>query len=803
MVELDARALGIVEACLDLDEAEREAFIARECGDSDRLTARVRRILAMEEAGDALLSTRIIERRHDEAEQIPERVGKFRITGLIGRGGMGMVVRGQRDDGIYSQDVAIKLIRAGLRGESDRERFANERRLLARLSHPSIAHIIDGGEEAGRPWLAMELVEGEVVTADLRARAAGIDETLDVFERIADAVSHAHRQLVIHGDIKPSNILRTPEGAVKLLDFGIGRFAEQLDASGGPYPLTAAFAAPERHQGEPPTVAGDVFSLGVLLHDMLADALPQTGKAMSEVATGARLSRGRLKGDLDAIVARAMAGDPARRYPDVAALRQDIGRHRRLEPVAARPAAFGYRAGRFLRRNRLPVAVGTALALILAGTALVSTLLYFEAQRQRMAAVARFEQLRSLARFQLFDLYDRLAETPGTTAARARLAAEAQHYLDSLAAIPGASADLRLDVARGLDRLAAVQGVPRTPNLGRPDAARRNLARAGSILEGLAAAAPGAPQIEAERTRNLVLRAQMAIWRDFRTDEARRLLSATVAPTGGGDAARELEALRRSARLDLLGWEERYSELRAAGEADLRWLDLWPRPRTIMWHVARAEALHARGDAAYYLQDREGALRDYLASDRLLASAAARWPRRSAILARQMISGYDIASARTDMGRLQGLPEFGEALLRRGELLLQLEADDEALRRRQTVNRELVAQILERVGRHDAAVVQQKLVVAERERLAAQQPGEPRARRDLAFSRSVLGTLNWHAGRRDEACAAWRAAASGLAPLARAGRLSAFDREHSLAYLIASLAICDGRRPASAYRSPD
>ena len=257
MVELDSRALRIVEACLDLDGAAREDFIDRESGGSAALGARVRQILAMEEEGESLLATRIIERRHGEADEIPERIGKFRICGLIGRGGMGMVVRGQRDDGVYRQDVAIKLIRAGLRGETERERFANERRLLARLSHPSIARIIDGGEEGGRPWLAMELVEGKAVTHDLRARKAGLAETLEVFDTIADAVSHAHRNLVIHGDIKPSNILRTGEGEVKLLDFGIGRLAGELDEIAGPYPLTPVYAAPERLRGEPPDVAVD------------------------------------------------------------------------------------------------------------------------------------------------------------------------------------------------------------------------------------------------------------------------------------------------------------------------------------------------------------------------------------------------------------------------------------------------------------------------------------------------------------------------------------------------------------------
>ena len=221
------------------------------------------------------------------------------------------------------------------------------------------------------------------------------------------------------------------------------------------------------------------------------------------------------------------------------------------------------------------------------------------------------------------------------------------------------------------------------------------------------------------------------------------------------------------------------------------------------WYSAGADALNARGDALYYLGERGRALEDYLASDRLLSAAEGRWPRRSAILARQMISGYAIASARQDAGLTDGLIAFGETLLRRGDMLLQLEPADEALRRRHTVNRELVAQILAGAGRNGQAVAEQERVVAEREGLARQQPGEPRLRRDLAFSRNVLGALSWNLGKRAQACAAWRSAASGFAPLVRGGQLSIFDREHSLAYVTRNVAICDGKRPASDYRSPD
>nr|MDQ4086811.1 serine/threonine protein kinase [Pseudomonadota bacterium] len=450
MADVEREALRIVEAALDREGAEREAFVAAECGGSPGLEARVRTILAMEAAQPHSLSTRVISRRRTVLEAVPERVGKFRVVEKIGEGGMGMVVRAERDDGVYHQSVAIKLIRSDLRDARDRERFANERRLLARLSHRSIARILDGGEQDGRPYLVMELVEGRPVTEDLAQRRAGLQETLAVFEAVAEAVSHAHRNLVIHGDIKPANVFRTADGGVKLLDFGIGRLAGELDPAAEAYPLTPAFSAPERRAGEPPGVAGDVYSLGVLLHLMLAGSLPdESGRPMSAVAEGTRIPRERLRGDLDAIVGRAMAEDPADRYPDVAAMGEDVRRYREQHPVTARPHTVRYVGGRFLRRNRIPVAFAAAIFLILAVATAVSLSLFFDARRQRATAEARFEEVRSLAKYQLFTLYDQLAGVPGTLPARLHMSAQAQAYLDRLAALRNAPDDVRIETAAG------------------------------------------------------------------------------------------------------------------------------------------------------------------------------------------------------------------------------------------------------------------------------------------------------------------------------------------------------------------
>lgn len=797
---LDRQALDIVERCMELEGDEREALLAASCADAPELEARVRRLLAMEKEAPDLLSTRVIDEHHADPDPVPERVGKFRVTGLIGRGGMGMVVRAERDDGIYRQSVAIKLIRAGLRGERERERFAMERRLLARLSHPSIARILDGGEQDGRPYLVMELVEGRPVTEDLRDRAAGLEEALDRFAAVGEAVSHAHRNLVIHGDIKPSNVLSAADGGVKLLDFGIGRMAD-LDPGAEAYPLTPAYAAPERQAGEPPTVASDVYSLAVLLHEMLADRLPREGHVDLGEGTS-RMPRGAIPGDLAAIVAMGLSADPARRYPDVAALLADIARFRNASPVVARPPSAGHGMRLFLRRHRWGAAVAAAFALILTAATVVSLSLYVDARRQRSAAEARFDELRSLAKFQLFDLYDQLAESPGTTAARARLAAEAQLYLDRLAAADQAPADLRLDIARGLNRLSSVQGVPRVPNLGQPERARANLIRSASLLAALQRES-SSPAVAIEQARNLVLRALIAIWLDFRIDEARRLLEAAAPLASARSAeAREVEALRRTAWLDMLGWDENYTALRAGSDATLQWLDAWPGERPLVWHLTRIDATNARGDALYYLGDARRALSAYRSAEAMADAAARRWPRRAAILTRQAMSAYNVVSTTADNAVPAQLVVRAQALVRQGDQLVELEPNDVALRRRHLISREMAAQILTGAGRRGEALALQAAVVTERERLARRASAEPRALRDLAFSQSVLGNLNWSAGRREAACSAWASARQGFETLAAAGQLNRFDRERTLARIRFNLEICSGARPASAYQAP-
>ncbi len=330
------------------------------------------------------------------AEPEPETIGPYRLVRCLGEGGMGEVFLAERSDGEFEQRVALKRIRAGLDSQGIADRFLRERQILARLDHPGIAHLLDGGStEEGDPYFVLEHVEGVPITEWCEQRAAALETRIGLMIEVADAVDAAHRQLVVHRDLKPTNILVTASGRVKLLDFGIAKllqaeaFDERQTQIGG-QPLTPAYAAPEQILGEAVTTATDVYSMGALLFELVTGRppfdragrpLPALARAVdsetlerpSVVAAAADAGeperatvRGfapRLAGDLDTIVLKALSRDPARRYPSAAALGDDLRRFLAGRPVAAQPDSKRYRMRKFIGRHRFTVAGGAVAAL--------------------------------------------------------------------------------------------------------------------------------------------------------------------------------------------------------------------------------------------------------------------------------------------------------------------------------------------------------------------------------------------------------------------------------------------------------
>jgi len=421
---LFARADRILEAALDLDPSERAAFVARETAGDTELRGLVSRLLGHLDCDDprlepgAALDGTLAAGAIESAVAAPtvrgERIGRYRLVGELGRGGMSVVFLAERADGGFRQQVALKLIQERFPGPAAVARFERERQILADARHPDIARLLDGGEtDDGRPYLVMELVDGEPIDAWCDRRRLDVRARLRLFLRVARAVEHAHRRLVVHRDIKPSNTLVTGDGDVKLLDFGIAKLVDEA-AGESPGALTAtherlmtpAYASPEQVRGEPVTTATDVYQLGVLLYLLLTGRWPyretpgsgaaammaicrQPATRPSATATGrsaspspgrddamsprelaglrgttpARLRR-ELAGDLDLVVLTALRKEPERRYGSVSRLIEDVVAVLEHRPVSARPDSVAYRASRFLRRH--------AAASLVAGVAILS-----------------------------------------------------------------------------------------------------------------------------------------------------------------------------------------------------------------------------------------------------------------------------------------------------------------------------------------------------------------------------------------------------------------------------------------------
>ncbi len=419
----------VFHAAADHPEATRRAYLDMECAGDPALLADVLSLLDADAGSVTLLdrplgdaASRVIERPFSAA---PTHLGPYRLERLLGEGGMGVVYLGRRDD--LGSAAAVKILRDAWLSPARRERFAAEQRTLAQLVHPAIAQLHDAGSlPDGTPWIVMEYVEGEPLTTYCAAHDCGIAERLRLFRDACAAVQHAHGQAVIHRDLKPSNIFVTTDGCVKLLDFGIAKHLEGLDASAdqtrtGLRLLTPAYAAPEQIRGERVGLQADVYALGVILYELLTGRLPHDldGRTPADVerlvavhepvrpSAVARAVEGRSGGrrhalgrngwaDLDVLCLTAMHKDTARRYRTVEALIRDVDHFLRQEPLEARADGMPYRVGKFVRRNRAAVLAGAfAVAMLL----LVVGVYTWRLAAARNAALAQAARAQRVERF--------------------------------------------------------------------------------------------------------------------------------------------------------------------------------------------------------------------------------------------------------------------------------------------------------------------------------------------------------------------------------------------------------------------
>ncbi len=438
----------LFQEALERPPEERDAFVEQACADDTTLRIELLSLLRShdEAAGflrdpPAELAARILEQERAGASLVGRRLGPYRLLQCIGRGGTGAVYLAVRDDDEFQKRVAVKVVRRGMATSELLQRFRSERQILASIEHPNIARLLDGGStEEGLPYFVMEYIEGEPITRYCDVRRLGVEARLRLFRTVCAAVKVAHQNLVVHRDVKPGNILVTADGVPKLLDFGIAKLLNPELAREGHDPtllelrvMTPEFASPEQIRGDTITTASDVYSLGVLLYELLTGHRPlrvahlpmhemenvicteqpeppsavlsrqaeirepdgSTREISPEAVAVARSStperlRRRLAGDLDNIVLKALRKEPPRRYASVEQLDEDIRRHLEGLPVTARPDTLLYRGGKFVQRHRLGVAVAaTALLFAMAlGATMAAQSRRLAAERDRAARAA-------------------------------------------------------------------------------------------------------------------------------------------------------------------------------------------------------------------------------------------------------------------------------------------------------------------------------------------------------------------------------------------------------------------------------
>ncbi|MEZ5293530.1 MAG: serine/threonine-protein kinase [Vicinamibacterales bacterium] len=447
-----------------------------------------------------------------------QRLGPYRLTRQVGRGGMGVVYEAERDDDAFDRRVAVKVLPVWRSG-TFAERFRFERRVLAGLDHAGIARLLDAGTGAhGLTYLVMEFVDGEPVTAWCDARQSSTRERVALVEGICDAVAYAHQHLVIHRDLKPANILVTDDGRPKLLDFGIAALLADDGASAGTtgtgqHSFTPEFASPEQVRGERVTTATDVYSLGVLLYVLLTGRHPYDlhGRSPLDVIrivcevdpplpSGVAPSdrRAVLRGDLDAVVAKALEKRVEDRYQSVPELLADLRSWRLGHAVSAAPASAASRARRFVLRHRKAALAAAALAVVLAGGALTTAWQARIARIERDRAQNRFRQIQEFSRSLLFDVHEALRNVPGATEARRLLLDRAVTLLDGLAADAVGDDALAFELAQAYQRLAQVQGNQFSENVGDTAGAVASLRKAAGSIDRLHVDEP-------DDTRRLIL----------------------------------------------------------------------------------------------------------------------------------------------------------------------------------------------------------------------------------------------------------------------------------------------------------
>ncbi len=721
---------------------ERATFLASVAGEDQELHAEVSSLLASADSGGEFLETPA--RPPEDAPRA--RIGPYDVVREIGHGGMGTVYLAVRADEQFRKRVAIKVVRRGMDTDAVLKRFRQERQILAGLDHPNIARLLDGGNtQDGLPYLVMEYVEGEPVTAWCERRALPLRDRVALLRTICGAVQFAHQNLVVHRDLKPGNILVTADGAPKLLDFGVAKLLNP-EVAGQTLDLTAAavrvftpeYASPEQVRGDRITTASDVYSLGVLLHELLTGRRPSGESAWTLRA---------LPEDLATIVAMATRPEPERRYASAEQLSEDLRRWLQGLPVHARRDTLSYRAGKFFARHKAGTAAAALVLLALVGGILATARQARIARAERARADRRLEDVRRLASSFLFEFHDAIRNLPGSTPARELIVRRALEYLGTLAKEAGGDRALLRDLAEAYEKLADVQGISGAAGLGDSAGALASMKAALEIRERLVAGDPG----------NLPDRA---------------LLAKALGPYGSalataGDSAGALAASRRAVEL--------FEGLSAAAPAEATY-----RRGLAEAHFYLSNRLSSAGDWGGCVAEMRKALAAYEAM-RAAAPKDVR-ARRAVALCNKYVASALVED--TNPGRDYGAALDGYRRSREIEESLLAEDPSNALFKRDLSHSLAgLGQVLFMLGRPDEGAAEYARAIVLRRELVAADPKNAGTRHALARAWGYLGHYQVGARRPREALAALKEANAAFAGLREADPsnvMLAVDAAHAL-----------------------
>jgi tetratricopeptide (TPR) repeat protein/tRNA A-37 threonylcarbamoyl transferase component Bud32 len=730
-----------------LPAPERAGWLDRETADDPELRAAAHSLLAASQQASDFLE-------RPAFDFLASRLGPWRVVRELGRGGMSLVFLGERADGQYDQQVAIKITTSAIGAET---------RLLARLQHPNIARLLDAGETAtGFPYLVMEFVEGLPFDEWLLAAKPPLNVRLQVFRDICAAVQYAHQNLILHRDLKPSNLLVTPAGSAKLLDFGI---AKPLEAGATPATQMPAFsidyASPEQMTGQPLSTASDVYALGIILHLAITGSPPRTfaGRMFRDAVEQAARHEppSAVSGDLGQIIRKATQVDPRQRYPSAADLAADVERYLDGRPILAQPPAFTYLAKRFLGRHRWKIAIATAVFAALSATATIAI-------SQARAADRRFQQVRGLARSVLFELHDGIEPLPGSNPARRLLAERALVYLEALAGEAGHDVSLIRELAEGYLRLGDVQGGTAVRNLGLYAEAAVSFQKANALAQRLRLATPNDPEAWALelRSERPLLQAELA--GKQRTEALARieqhLAKAEQMQRRFPQAPGIPRIIAEAHSLRAMGFL--YNARPQALDEYLRALALYEKlPARTVYERSRLAGMHQfLSDEYERRKNFPEALRHIQEAVRLQQESLRLFPgsfqaRFDVTKGRQQLGSYYLARARHDAAI--------EAFLDVAETRAKLAAEEPT----DVVTRAWLAQAHSLLGlaysearSHRQAVESLARGVEVYRSLAAVEKNSQRFQLAFADSLGALADATWRAGRHAEACAVYRDAES-------------------------------------------